>query len=513
MQVILLEKVAQARQPGRRRQGQGRLRPQLPDPEKLRPPRHRSRDQGVRRPSRRTGKGGCRPSWPLRRPLGEKLAGKTVSHRAEGRRRRPPVRLGHQCRHRRGPDQGWVCEVPKSSGTHAAWPDQGTPANTRCPWRCTPTWWSRSPCSRGGRTPTEPFRSVTLRAGFAGPFPLGPTDSPQGCPWRPGSCPRLNIRSNAQPSFTVRPPRFSAPRDDDVARLRVPPHSIEAEQSVLGGLLLDNCAWDRAADLLTDSDFYRYEHKAIYKAIGDARVDASQAGRRDHGVRAAADARQGRGMRRPGLPQCLGAERAQCCQPASLCGDRARACGPAQAHRGQRRDRHQCVQSAGPLGQRRSSTKPRGGSSRSARKAQRSKQGFQSMDQLVVQLIDRVTELHENGAEDVTGVRTGFFDLDRMTAGLQPGDLIVLAARPSMGKTAFALNIAENVAVQEGLPVVVFSMEMGASQLALRHGGLAWPHRPERAAHRAHQGRRLGAVVRSGGQAQERGIFIDETPA
>jgi replicative DNA helicase len=68
----------------------------------------------------------------------------------------------------------------------------------------------------------------------------------------------------------------------------------------------------------------------------------------------------------------------------------------------------------------------------------------------------------------VTGVRTGFYDLDRMTAGLQKGDLIVLAARPSMGKTAFALNIAEHVAVQEGLPVLVFSMEMGASQLALR---------------------------------------------
>src|SRR5205085_5530271 len=67
----------------------------------------------------------------------------------------------------------------------------------------------------------------------------------------------------------------------------------------------------------------------------------------------------------------------------------------------------------------------------------RSKQGFQSMDALVVQLIDRVNELHENGAEEVTGVRTGFYDMDRMTAGLQPGDLIVLAARPSMGKTAF----------------------------------------------------------------------------
>ena len=68
----------------------------------------------------------------------------------------------------------------------------------------------------------------------------------------------------------------------------------------------------------------------------------------------------------------------------------------------------------------------------------------------------------------MTGVRTGFYDLDRMTAGLQKGDLIVLAARPSMGKTAFALNIAEHVAVAEGLPVLVFSMEMGASQLALR---------------------------------------------
>jgi replicative DNA helicase len=90
------------------------------------------------------------------------------------------------------------------------------------------------------------------------------------------------------------------------------------------------------------------------------------------------------------------------------------------------------------------------------------------MDKLVQALIDRVQELEANGSEDVTGIRTGFYDLDRMTAGLQKGDLIVLAARPSMGKTAFALNIAEHVAVREGLPVAVFSMEMGASQLALR---------------------------------------------
>ena len=94
------------------------------------------------------------------------------------------------------------------------------------------------------------------------------------------------------------------------------------------------------------------------------------------------------------------------------------------------------------------------------------------MDSLVVQLIDRVKELHENGAEEVTGVRTGFFDLDLMTAGMQsrgphrPG-----RAAPRWAKRHSHLNIAEHVAISEGLPVVVFSMEMGAAQLALRMVG------------------------------------------
>jgi replicative DNA helicase len=97
----------------------------------------------------------------------------------------------------------------------------------------------------------------------------------------------------------------------------------------------------------------------------------------------------------------------------------------------------------------------------------RMKQGFQAMDSLVVSLLDRVQEMADN-PNDVTGVPTGFYDLDRMTAGFQAGDLIVLAARPSMGKTALAINIAEHVALNEGLPVAVFSMEMGAAQLAVR---------------------------------------------
>jgi replicative DNA helicase len=97
----------------------------------------------------------------------------------------------------------------------------------------------------------------------------------------------------------------------------------------------------------------------------------------------------------------------------------------------------------------------------------RMRQGFQSMDKLVVQLLDRVEEMSKN-PNDITGVPTGFFDLDRMTSGMQAGDLLVLAARPSMGKTALAINIAEHVALHEDLPVAVFSMEMGASQLAIR---------------------------------------------
>jgi replicative DNA helicase len=97
----------------------------------------------------------------------------------------------------------------------------------------------------------------------------------------------------------------------------------------------------------------------------------------------------------------------------------------------------------------------------------RTKQGFQAMESLVVKLLDRVQEMADN-PNDVTGVPSGFYDLDRMTAGFQAGDLIVLAARPSMGKTALAINIAEHVALNEGLPVAVFSMEMGAAQLAVR---------------------------------------------
>jgi replicative DNA helicase len=261
----------------------------------------------------------------------------------------------------------------------------------------------------------------------------------------------------------------SGQTDDDVARLRVPPHSIEAEQSVLGGLLLDNLAWDRAADLLTESDFYRYEHRQIYAAIsalvgGGKPADVVTVNEHLQSLGRADDC--GGQMYLNALAQSVPSA-ANIRRYAEIVRERAvlrKLIGASdeiatQAFNPQGRPVTQILDEAESrifqIGE----------------EGSRSKQGFIGIDKLVVELIDRVTELHENGAEEVTGVRTGFYDLDRYTAGLQKGDLIVLAARPSMGKTALALNIAEHVAVREELPVLVFSMEMGASQLAVRMVG------------------------------------------
>jgi replicative DNA helicase len=253
--------------------------------------------------------------------------------------------------------------------------------------------------------------------------------------------------------------------DNPVAKLRVPPNSIEAESSVLGGLLLDNGAWDRVGDLLVDNDFYRHEHKLIYAAIG-ALVNASKP----------ADVitvneqlqNQGKAEEMGGLgylnslaqyvPSASNIRRyAEIVRERSILRKLVSASDEIATNafnpQGKAIDRilDEAEQKIFNIGE----------------EGSRMKQGFQSMDTLVVELLDRVQEM-ANNPNDITGVPTGFYDLDRMTSGLQPGDMVVLAARPSMGKTAFAINIAEHVALNEGLPVAVFSMEMGASQLAVR---------------------------------------------
>ncbi|MFM7705256.1 MAG: replicative DNA helicase [Rubrivivax sp.] len=262
---------------------------------------------------------------------------------------------------------------------------------------------------------------------------------------------------------------FEAPpvaRDDEVARLRVPPHSIEAEQSVIGGLLLDNLAWDRAAELLTESDFYRHEHRLIYAGIGSL-VGAGKPA--DVVTVHEMLQRLGQAEECGGLPYLNALAEgvpsaANVRRYAEIVRERAvlRKLISASDEIATRAFNTQGV----PVPQILDEAETR--ILRIGEEGARGQAGFQEMRGLVKALLDRVDELDKNGAEEVTGVRTGFYDLDRMTAGLQKGDLIVLAARPSMGKTALALNMAEHVAVEEGLPVAVFSMEMGASQLALR---------------------------------------------
>ena len=256
-----------------------------------------------------------------------------------------------------------------------------------------------------------------------------------------------------------------AGHDRQVAQLRIPPHSVEAESSVLGGLLLDNAAWDRVGDLLSVGDFYRYEHRLVFGAIG-ALVNASKP----------ADVitvfeqlqSQGKAEETGGLaylnslaqyvPGAGNIRRyAEIVRERSILRKLVSASDEiaTNAFNPQGRpvkdivdDAEQRILNIGEQGS-------------------RMKQGFKAMDTLVVDLLDRVQEMAAN-PNDVTGVATGFYDLDRLTAGFQAGDLVVLAARPSMGKTALAINIAEHVALNEGLPVAVFSMEMGAAQLAVR---------------------------------------------
>src|SRR5665811_894700 len=218
---------------------------------------------------------------------------------------------------------------------------------------------------------------------------------------------------------------------------------IRDRSSVLGGLLLDNAAWDRVSDLLTASDFYRYEHKMVFGAIG-ALINAAKP----------ADVitvfeqlqNQGKAEEIGGLaylnslaqyvPSAGNIRRyAEIVRERSILRKLVAASDEISTNAFNPKGRavaailDEAEQKIFNIGE----------------EGARTRQGFQAMDSLVVALLDRVQEMADN-PNDVTGVPTGFYDLDRMTAGFQAGDLVVLAARPSMGKTALAINIAEHVA-------------------------------------------------------------------
>jgi replicative DNA helicase len=257
------------------------------------------------------------------------------------------------------------------------------------------------------------------------------------------------------------------PNDTQIEALKVPPHSIEAEQSVLGGLLLDNGAADRIADFLSGDHFYSDAHRLLYNAIMQLIGDNKPAD-----VVTVAEALGSiNKLDYVGGMSYLAAlvenvpTAANIRRYAEIVHERAIL--------------RRLAAAGGEISE--SAFHPLGRSVREildqaetkvfeiAEHGARGQQGFQDIRPLLTQVVERIEFLYNrDNPSDVTGIATGFTDLDRMTSGLQEGDLIVIAGRPSMGKTSLALNIAEHVALVLKMPVAIFSMEMGATQLAMR---------------------------------------------
>jgi replicative DNA helicase len=246
---------------------------------------------------------------------------------------------------------------------------------------------------------------------------------------------------------------------------RLPPHSIEAEQSVLGGLMLDSTAFDQIADRVSAEDFYRADHKLIFEATSGL-IERNQP----------CDAVTLSGhLESQGLLEQVGG--------LSYLGSLARDTPTAaniRAYADIVRERSVLRQliSAGDLIAR-NALEPEGREAREivddaeravfeiAERGSRGKVGFRTVKSILPEVVNRIDELyHSDGT--MTGLSTGFKILDEMTSGLQPGDLIIVAGRPSMGKTTLAVNMAENAALSAKKSVAIFSMEMSAEALTLR---------------------------------------------
>jgi len=302
------------------------------------------------------------------------------------------------------------------------------------------------------------------------------------------------------------------PDDPQIDALKLPPHSMEAEQSVLGGLLLDNEAADRVGDVASADDFYSDAHRVIYRHVMQLIANGKPA----DVVTLAESLSSAQKLDYVGGLAYLGALVQNVPTAANI------------RHYAQIvRDRsilRQLAATAGEIAD--TAYNPLGRSAKMvldeaeakvlhiAEQGARGAQNFHEIGKLLASVVDRIETLYNrDNPSDVTGVPTGFVDLDRMTSGFQPGDLIIVAGRPSMGKTSLALNIGENVALDTGMPVAVFSMEMGAAQLALRMIGSVGrldQHKLRTGRLVAEDWDKLSAAL---GRLNEAPILIDETPA
>lgn len=295
-----------------------------------------------------------------------------------------------------------------------------------------------------------------------------------------------------------------------VDALKVPPQSIDAEQCVLGGLLLDNQRWDAIADKIQVDDFYRREHRLIFSAISALCHENSPA----DVITVSERLEQTGDLEAAGGLSYLGALANNTPSAANV---------PAYAEIVRERSiMRQLLGAANDItdnvynpGERSAGQVLDYAEKRifdiSEQRA-RKRGGFAPIASILTDTVNRIDELYRKQGT-VTGVSTGFTDLDEKTSGLQPSDLIIIAGRPSMGKTTFSMNIAENAAVGNKIPVAIFSMEMPGTQLAMRM--MASLGRIN--SHRVRTGKlddedwpRLTSAVTLLSEAP---IFIDDTPA
>ncbi|MFT5710603.1 MAG: replicative DNA helicase [Halioglobus sp.] len=252
--------------------------------------------------------------------------------------------------------------------------------------------------------------------------------------------------------------------DRDVARIKMSPHSPEAEQSVLGGLLLSNDGWDSVAEAVSANDFYRPSHRLIFKQIAKLANDGDPVD-----VITVADKLSANGELDAAGGLAYLAELASNTPSAS----NLRAYAQVVRERSSLRSLIEVAQSIAESG-----FNPEGrNSSELINEAERlimqiseegpKAGGPQEVNPLLQKAVDRIEELF-NSDGDITGLTTGFKDLDGMTSGLQPSDLVIIAGRPSMGKTSFAMNLVETAVISQEKPILVFSMEMPADQLIIR---------------------------------------------
>jgi len=261
------------------------------------------------------------------------------------------------------------------------------------------------------------------------------------------------------------PVSSASPVEFNTDRQKVPPHSVQAEQSLLGGLLLDNRAWDQIADLLSGTDFYRREHRLIFSAIGALieRGDPCDVITLSEWLEANSQLDDVGGLSYLGTLAKDTPSAANIRAYANIVRDNSVLRQLADvgteiansAYYTEGRDTPSLLDNAEKLVFRITDQGVTRGS------------GFHDIKELLTRAVDRIDTLfHQDNP--LTGVSTGFTQVDEMTAGLQSSDLVIVAGRPSMGKTTFAMNIAEHAAIKDQVPVAVFSMEMPGEQLAMR---------------------------------------------